>query len=132
MAETKQDMLNKNFSRIFIGVRFVLAGFDFLKKEQIRSKLLEGGGVDVSEYGPDCTQLIVDGTISIMYRLPRDLDGIPGAKSLILCLSGYQRKDRDNIMLELREFQCSFCGVIYVGYWYVPDMGGSQQSERSS
>ncbi|XP_060217625.1 BRCT domain-containing protein At4g02110-like isoform X1 [Lycium barbarum] len=129
MAETKQDM----FSRIFTGVRFVLVGFNFLKLEQIRFKLLVGGGVDVSEYGPDCTHLIVDKTIyddhvcvaarrdgkvvvtglwvehsfdlgmpvdhlSIMYRPSRDLDGIPGAKSLILCLTGYQRQDRDDIM----------------------------------
>ncbi|XP_039001276.1 BRCT domain-containing protein At4g02110-like isoform X2 [Hibiscus syriacus] len=35
---------------------------------------------------------------SIMYRPLRDLDGIPGAKSLIVCLTGYQRQDRDDIM----------------------------------
>ncbi|KAM3339152.1 hypothetical protein P3S68_031238 [Capsicum galapagoense] len=29
----------------------------------IRSKLLEGGGVDVTEYGPDCTHLILDRTV---------------------------------------------------------------------
>ncbi|KAM3235415.1 hypothetical protein P3L10_015451 [Capsicum annuum] len=31
--------------------------------ECIRSKLLEGGGVDVTEYGPDCTHLILDRTV---------------------------------------------------------------------
>ncbi|XP_016441021.1 BRCT domain-containing protein At4g02110-like isoform X1 [Nicotiana tabacum] len=133
MAEINQDMLHGDFSRIFIGVRFVLSGFDSLRKEQIRSKLLEGGGVDAREYGPDCTHLIVDRIVyddpicvaarrdgkvlvtslwvehsfdvgmavdhlSMMYRPLRDLNGIPGAKSLILCLTGYQRQDRDDIM----------------------------------
>ncbi|XP_021280952.1 BRCT domain-containing protein At4g02110 [Herrania umbratica] len=39
----------------------------------------------------------VDAT-SIMYKPLRDLNGIPGAKSLIICLTGYQRQDRDDIM----------------------------------
>ncbi|CAI9781069.1 unnamed protein product [Fraxinus pennsylvanica] len=39
----------------------------------------------------------VDST-SVMYRPPRDLNGIPGANSLIVCLTGYQRQDRDDIM----------------------------------
>ncbi|KAM3341352.1 hypothetical protein P3S68_028987 [Capsicum galapagoense] len=103
------------------------------KRVKIRSKLLEGGGVAVTEYGPDCTHLIVDRTVyddpicvdarrvgkvlvtslwvehsfdvgmavdhlSIMYRPIRDLDGIPGAKSVMLCLTGYQWQDRNDIM----------------------------------
>ncbi|KAI3787488.1 hypothetical protein L1987_41995 [Smallanthus sonchifolius] len=39
----------------------------------------------------------VDAT-SVMYRPARDLNGIPGAKSLVLCLTGYQREDREDIM----------------------------------
>ncbi|XP_048632071.1 BRCT domain-containing protein At4g02110-like [Brassica napus] len=35
---------------------------------------------------------------SVLYRPLRDLDGIPGAKSLIVCLTGYQRQDREDIM----------------------------------
>ncbi|XP_027938348.1 BRCT domain-containing protein At4g02110 [Vigna unguiculata] len=35
---------------------------------------------------------------SVMYRPPKDLDGIPGAKDLIMCLTGYLRQDRDDIM----------------------------------
>ncbi|XP_010556700.1 PREDICTED: BRCT domain-containing protein At4g02110 [Tarenaya hassleriana] len=35
---------------------------------------------------------------SVMYRPPKDLNGIPGAESLIVCLTGYQRHDRDDIM----------------------------------
>ncbi|KAF5726361.1 BRCT domain-containing protein [Tripterygium wilfordii] len=35
---------------------------------------------------------------SIMYRPLIDLNGIPGGKSLIVCLTGYQRQDRDDIM----------------------------------
>ncbi|KAG8370613.1 hypothetical protein BUALT_Bualt13G0001600 [Buddleja alternifolia] len=34
----------------------------------------------------------------VMYRPMKDLNGIPGAKSLIVCLTGYQRQDRDDIM----------------------------------
>ncbi|CAA2940283.1 Hypothetical predicted protein [Olea europaea subsp. europaea] len=33
-----------------------------------------------------------------MYRPLRALNGIPGAKSLVVCLTGYQRQDRDDIM----------------------------------
>ncbi|KAL3849696.1 hypothetical protein ACJIZ3_011578 [Penstemon smallii] len=36
---------------------------------------------------------------SVMYRPMRDLNGIPGAKSLIVCLTGYMRQDRDDIMV---------------------------------
>ncbi|KAH0664632.1 hypothetical protein KY285_025838 [Solanum tuberosum] len=128
-----EDMLYEDSSKIFVDVRFVLIGFDPLRKEQIRSKLVEGGGVDAVKYGPDCTHLIVDSIIyddpicvsarrvgkivvtslwvahsfdlgmpvdhhSVMYRPPRNLNGIPGAKSLIVCLTGYQRQDRDDIM----------------------------------
>ncbi|CAF2125652.1 unnamed protein product [Brassica napus] len=35
---------------------------------------------------------------SVLYRPLRELDGIPGAKSLIVCLTGYQRQDREDIM----------------------------------
>lgn len=35
---------------------------------------------------------------SIMYRPLNDLNGVPGAKALIICLTGYQRQDRDDIM----------------------------------
>ncbi|XP_057424278.1 BRCT domain-containing protein At4g02110 [Lotus japonicus] len=35
---------------------------------------------------------------SVMYRPPKDLNGIPGANELIMCLTGYLRQDRDDIM----------------------------------
>ncbi|CAJ2629052.1 unnamed protein product [Trifolium pratense] len=35
---------------------------------------------------------------SVMYRPLKDLDGIPGAKDLIICLTGYLRQDREDIM----------------------------------
>ncbi|KAK4742819.1 hypothetical protein SAY87_000820 [Trapa incisa] len=38
-------------------------------------------------------------TSSIMYQPVRDLNGIPGAKSLVMCLTGYQRHDREDIMM---------------------------------
>lgn len=34
-----------------------------------------------------------------MYRPLQDLNGIPGAKYLVVCLTGYQRHDRDDIMV---------------------------------
>ncbi|KAK1408923.1 hypothetical protein QVD17_41085 [Tagetes erecta] len=37
-------------------------------------------------------------TTSVMYRPVRDLNGILGAKSLVVCLTGYQREDREDIM----------------------------------
>ncbi|KAH7862795.1 hypothetical protein Vadar_009725 [Vaccinium darrowii] len=120
-------------SKTFTGVRFVLLGYDPINAQKVRSKLVNGGGVDVSQYGTLCTHVIVDKLVyddsicvaaradgkvlvtglwvdhsfdigmpvdptSIMYRPLRDLDGIPGAKSLVVCLTGYQRQDRDDIM----------------------------------
>ncbi|KAF9619989.1 hypothetical protein IFM89_010605 [Coptis chinensis] len=41
--------------------------------------------------------MLVDSS-SILYRPVKDLNGIPGAKSLSICLTGYQRQDRDDIM----------------------------------
>ncbi|KAE9618825.1 hypothetical protein Lal_00047870 [Lupinus albus] len=35
---------------------------------------------------------------SVMYRPLKDLNGIPGAQKLIMCLTGYLRQDRDDIM----------------------------------
>ncbi|MED6118909.1 hypothetical protein PIB30_007071 [Stylosanthes scabra] len=37
-------------------------------------------------------------TASVMYRPLKDLNGIPGAKNLVVCLTGYLRQDRDDIM----------------------------------
>lgn len=34
-----------------------------------------------------------------MYRPLKDLNGIPGANNLIMCLTGYLRQDRDDIMV---------------------------------
>ncbi|WOG87272.1 hypothetical protein DCAR_0206495 [Daucus carota subsp. sativus] len=38
------------------------------------------------------------GTDSVLYKPPRDQNGIPGAQYLVICLTGYQRQDRDDIM----------------------------------
>uniref|UniRef100_A0A6N2MWM5 BRCT domain-containing protein n=1 Tax=Salix viminalis TaxID=40686 RepID=A0A6N2MWM5_SALVM len=105
-------------SKTFIGVRFVLFGFDPVNKTKLKSKLVGGGGIDAGQYSEDCTHVIVDNIVYddpvcvgarndgktvvtglwIMYRPLRDLNGIPGAKNLIICLTGYQRQDRDDIM----------------------------------
>lgn len=36
-----------------------------------------------------------------MYRPLKDLNGIPGAKNTVICLTGYQRQDRDDIMVHI-------------------------------
>ncbi|KAL3652917.1 hypothetical protein CASFOL_002598 [Castilleja foliolosa] len=133
MLESKQPVAYDDPSKTFIGVRFVLIGFDSIKEQKVRLKLLECGGVDAVNYGPDCNHVIVDKLVyddpmcdaarrdgktlvnglwvdhsfdvgmpvdpsSVMYSPMKDLNGIPGAKSLVVCLTGYQRQDRDDIM----------------------------------
>jgi topoisomerase (DNA) II binding protein 1 len=39
-----------------------------------------------------------------MYRPLRDLNGIPRAKNITMCLTGYQRQDRDDIMVNVARF----------------------------
>uniref|UniRef100_A0A7N0T8V7 BRCT domain-containing protein n=1 Tax=Kalanchoe fedtschenkoi TaxID=63787 RepID=A0A7N0T8V7_KALFE len=36
---------------------------------------------------------------NVMYRPLKDRNGIPGAKDLVMCLTGYQRQDREDIMI---------------------------------
>ncbi|CAM8930809.1 unnamed protein product [Rhodiola kirilowii] len=36
---------------------------------------------------------------TVIYRPLKDLNGIPGAKDLVMCLTGYTRQDRDDIMI---------------------------------
>ncbi|KAK6118125.1 hypothetical protein DH2020_048109 [Rehmannia glutinosa] len=137
MQESKQFIAYDDPAKTFLGVRFILLGFDSIKEEKVRLKLLEGGGIDAVNYGPDCNHVIVDKLVYddpmcaaahrdgktlvtglwvdhsfdvgmpvdptsvvslVMYRPMRDLNGIPGAKSLVVCLTGYQRQDRDDIM----------------------------------
>ncbi|KAI3449410.1 hypothetical protein Pfo_006075 [Paulownia fortunei] len=133
MLESKQILAYDDPSKTFLGVRFILLGFDSIKEDKVRSKLLEGGGIDAVNYGPDCNYVIIDKLAyddpicvaarsdgktlvtglwvdhssdvgmpvdpkSVMYRPMRDLNGIPGSKSLVVCLTGYQRQDRDDIM----------------------------------
>ncbi|KAI4319382.1 hypothetical protein MLD38_032983 [Melastoma candidum] len=45
---------------------------------------------------------------SIMYRPLKDMKGIPGAAGLIVCLTGYQRQDRDDIMTMVRLMGAQF------------------------
>lgn len=120
-------------SQVFFNIRFVLHGFDPINESKVRFKLVNGGGVDVGQYSPSCTHVVVgkltyddpvcvaarnDGktlvtalwvdhsvdigmpvdAASVMYRPMKDLNGIPGAKNLVVCLTGYQRQDRDDIM----------------------------------
>lgn len=48
----------------------------------------------------------------VLYRPLRDLNGIPGAKSFIVCLTGYQRQDREDIMV------CASSHLCYLGYGF--------------
>ncbi|KAK8961174.1 BRCT domain-containing protein [Platanthera guangdongensis] len=93
-----------------------------------RSELVDEGGVDVGRYDSSCTHVIVSGRVfvtrndrkilvtelwiddgldigmpadstKVLYRPVRDLSGIPGSKSLHICLTGYQKKERDDIMV---------------------------------
>ncbi|XP_059625600.1 BRCT domain-containing protein At4g02110 [Cornus florida] len=134
MLETRPDSSPFDHpSQTFAGVRFVLLGFDPIDDNKVRFKLVNGGGIDVGQYNPNCTHVIVDKLVyddpicvaarrdektlvtalwvdhsfdigmpvdptAILYQPVRDLNGIPGAKSLIVCLTGYQRQCRDDIM----------------------------------
>ncbi|KAK9076544.1 hypothetical protein SSX86_004878 [Deinandra increscens subsp. villosa] len=133
MTENHQSSPSDRPSQLFCGIRFVLHGFDPTKKAQVSLKLVNGGGVNAGQYGPNCTHVIVDklvyddpicvsarrdgkilvtslwvdhsfdvgapvDTSAVMYMPARDLNGIPGARSLVICLTGYQREDREDIM----------------------------------
>jgi len=57
-----------------------------------------------------------------MYRPLKDLDGIPGAKDLIMCLTGYLRQDRDDIMVSICYtfvliFSRSLCALLCNVIW---------------
>ncbi|KAG2697609.1 hypothetical protein I3760_07G114700 [Carya illinoinensis] len=126
-------METNSSSSVFLGVRFVLFGFNPATENKVRCKLVYGGGVDAGQYSPSCTHVIVDKLVyddpvciaarndaktlvtalwvdhsfdvgmpvdatSIMYRPLKDMNGIRGAKSLVICLTGYQRQDREDIM----------------------------------
>ncbi|KAG6383497.1 hypothetical protein SASPL_156749 [Salvia splendens] len=133
MLASKQISAYNDPSKAFVGIRFVLFGFDSVIEDEVRAKLLEGGAVDTVNYGPDCNHVIVDNLLyddpicaaarrdgkilvigkwvdhcfdggmlvdptSVMYWPVRDPSGIPAAKSLVMCLTGYLRQDRDDVM----------------------------------
>ena len=43
--------------------------------------------------------LLTNSPLQILYKPVKDLSGIPGSQSLIICLTGYQRRERDDIMV---------------------------------
>ncbi|KAG6593231.1 BRCT domain-containing protein, partial [Cucurbita argyrosperma subsp. sororia] len=43
-----------------LGVQFVLFGFNHFDEKQIQATLIYGGGVDIGQYGPNCTHVIVN------------------------------------------------------------------------
>lgn len=44
----------------FNGVRFILVGFNPSEENEVEIKLISGGGVNVGQYGSNCTHVIVD------------------------------------------------------------------------
>ncbi|KAF3974481.1 hypothetical protein CMV_002202 [Castanea mollissima] len=53
-------MESNSQSSAFLGVRFVLFGFDPVNENKVRCKFVYGGGVDVCQYNQSCTHVIVD------------------------------------------------------------------------
>ncbi|CAL1398702.1 unnamed protein product [Linum trigynum] len=128
-----------SYGKTFLGIRFLLYGFDPPDQHQVRSMLLSRGGIEAQDFthlvvdntiydDPACVSarndgktvvtklwvdhsfdigLIVDAT-SVMYQPPKDLNGIPGAENLIICLTGYQRQDREDIMTMVRLMGAQF------------------------
>ncbi|KAH9608870.1 hypothetical protein KSS87_002359, partial [Heliosperma pusillum] len=45
--------------RLFDGIRFFLAGFDPIKHQEVKSKIVSKGGVYVAKYPSDCTHVII-------------------------------------------------------------------------
>ncbi|KZV44158.1 BRCT domain-containing protein [Dorcoceras hygrometricum] len=60
MSESRQILAYEEPAKPFAGARFVLYGFVFDRREKILSRILEGGGMEAVNYGPDCTHVIVD------------------------------------------------------------------------
>ncbi|XP_077218708.1 transcription coactivator isoform X2 [Tasmannia lanceolata] len=120
-------------NKIFLGIRFVLFGFDSISQSQYHSELVNAGGIDVGRYDPSCTHVIVHNRVyddpvciaargdgktlvtdlwvedsldfgrladpsRILYKPVKNLEGIPGSASLYICLTGYQKQERDDIM----------------------------------
>ncbi|XP_028944806.1 BRCT domain-containing protein At4g02110-like isoform X2 [Malus domestica] len=94
-------------AKTFVGVRFLLLGFDPFDKHQVRSKLVDCGGEDVAHYSPNCTHVIVDKIVMIPYVLllemtPRLLSPLYGfiivlmSNSPLIPLGLFQPKKRDS------------------------------------
>lgn len=47
------------------------------------------------------TEQVLVSIHQVMYRPLKDLDGIPGAKDLLMCLTGYIRQDREDVMVSI-------------------------------
>ncbi|XVF28859.1 hypothetical protein REPUB_Repub15cG0068600 [Reevesia pubescens] len=77
------NCINSGINKVYILTQFISTSL----KRHLSHAYNFGNGVDFG-----------DGYVEIMYKPLRDLNGIPGAKSLIICLTGYQRQDRDDIM----------------------------------
>ncbi|KAM0997672.1 hypothetical protein ACFX2C_007529 [Malus domestica] len=70
-------------AKTFVGVRFLLLGFDPFDEHQVRSKLVDCGGEDVAHYSPNCTHVIVD---KIVYDDPVCVAARNDAKTLVTAL----------------------------------------------
>ncbi|KAI4979605.1 hypothetical protein ZWY2020_016358 [Hordeum vulgare] len=88
---------------LFAGVRFFLVGFDNVSESQddpVCAAARAQGNMVVSELWVDDSLdrgFLADAD-RVIYWPTKDLNGIPGSDSLQICLTGYQRNDREDIM----------------------------------
>ncbi|KNA26047.1 hypothetical protein SOVF_001130 [Spinacia oleracea] len=111
-------------SSLFSGIGFFLAGFTPQQHLQYELMIIREGGVITDEYGPDCTHVVVHNLVlddpicvtarrdrkTVVTRLPlKGLTGIPGANEFVICLTGYQGLQREDIttMVQLMGSQLS-------------------------
>ncbi|KAI3836711.1 hypothetical protein MKW92_024268 [Papaver armeniacum] len=67
-------------SGTFNGVRFILVGFNPSEENEVEIKLISGGGVNVVQYGSNCTHVIVD---KIVYDDDRCVAARKDGKSVV-------------------------------------------------
>ncbi|KAL4602916.1 hypothetical protein ACB092_10G087800 [Castanea dentata] len=76
-------MESNSQSSAFLGVRFVLFGFDPVNENKVQCKFVYGGGVDVCQYNQSCTHVIVD---KIVYDNPVCIASRNDSKTLVTAL----------------------------------------------
>ncbi|KAK1278899.1 BRCT domain-containing protein [Acorus gramineus] len=115
---------------IFDGVRFVLSGFDSVSEAQddpICVAARNDGKTLVTELWIDDSLdsgFLADAS-RILYRPVKDMNGIPGCESFHICLTGYQRPERDDIMGLETSIQFGKDGAKVGLHQNIPFLGGT-------